>query len=151
MVRVYLSRRWQFLSFRKLDTFTREDKAAPRGAGLSEQEVAILIIGNLTHLHLRTKPRRVVRVYLSRRWQFLAFWKLHTFALENKAAPRGAVLLSRKWQFLSFWKRDTFALEDKAVPRGAGLSEGGGGNSYHWKLDNLTLEDTRKVLKKINF
>jgi hypothetical protein len=58
------------------------------------------------------------------------------------------VYLGRRWQFLSFWKLDTFALEDKAAPRGAGLSEGGGGNSYHWKLDNLTLEDTRKVQKK---
>jgi hypothetical protein len=48
VVRVYLSRRWKFLSFWKLDTITLEDKAAPRGAGLSEQEVAILIIGNLT-------------------------------------------------------------------------------------------------------
>ncbi len=38
VVRVYLSRRWQLLSFE-----------------------------NLTHLHLRTKPRRVVRVYLSMR------------------------------------------------------------------------------------
>jgi hypothetical protein len=44
VVRVYLSRRWQFLSFWKLGTFALEDKAAPRGAGLSEQEVAILII-----------------------------------------------------------------------------------------------------------
>ncbi len=83
VVRVYLGRRWQFLSFWKLDTFAREDKAAQRGAGLSEQEVAILIIGNLAHLHLRTKPRRVVRIYLRRRWQFLSFRKLATFTLED--------------------------------------------------------------------
>jgi len=42
----------------KLDTFALEDKAAPRGAGLSEQEVAILIIGNLTHIHLRTQEKK---------------------------------------------------------------------------------------------
>ncbi len=66
-----------------LETFALEDTAAPHGAGLSAEEVAILIIGNLTHLHLRTKPRRVVRVYLSRRWQFVSFWKLDTFTLED--------------------------------------------------------------------
>jgi hypothetical protein len=48
VVRVYLGRRWQFLSFWKRDTFALEDKDAPRGAGFSEQEVAIIIIGNLT-------------------------------------------------------------------------------------------------------